>query len=591
MTNIRVHVQLKATKRKKNNDGSVSLAIKRPTLNYLSMQRGSILVCYHVPSARLLVRRVDDVLREHEHILNSSVDQGTVTVRFDTEFDQSYQEYLSRYVTIHAKSARDQRLYFEAVPPENIVRTVEDGPLDLSVPSDRRQADKLLLDLYNGGRDTIISNNFDKFETIIGASSESLLPAYFAEINLALTGQECGEERIRKGIDAINSAINRGVHSPGTMQYNLGNAWLALRKYKRARDAYHAALQVLDPKQSSNAVARCYKNLGSAKEKAGRTAEAKVLYAQALDLDPHLPEAHYALALWHIRDGSNLASALDHLDSIVWPADSPDKSPAILGWRAETLFRLGRVEEAFRDINTLLSIGNDLHWLWPWCTKLVATYGRIALSSARLSVQFWDLYANEFPDDLQAKRERLLCHCHIHDEGGDAKYDYEDVKHAIADLVGSGVANPAFLWDRAGHWAQKDEDWYEAEKCHRRAYRLSPAEYGYCLGTALNALKRYPEALPILLAQAQIHQPDALSWFQVALAREGVGDVKGCISAYKRALQDDENYALAWFNLGGVMWNAQYTADAISTWRRAIRRFPGHPLSRKLRDDLAVLRT
>ena len=224
----------------------------------------------------------------------------------------------------------------------------------------------------------------------------------------------------------------------------------------------------------------CYKNLGSAKEKAGRTAEAKVLYAQALDLDPHLPEAHYALALWHIRDGSNLASALDHLDSIVWPADSPDKSPAILGWRAETLFRLGRVAEAFRDINTLLSIGNDLDWLWPWCTKLVATYGRITLSSARLSVQFWDLYANEFPDDLQAKRERLLCRCHIHDEGGDAKYDYEDVKHAIADLVGSGVANPAFLWDRAGHWAQKDEDWYEAEKCHRRAYRLSPAEYGYC---------------------------------------------------------------------------------------------------------------
>ena len=238
-----------------------------------------------------------------------------------------------------------------------------------------------------------------------------------------------------------------------------------------------------------------------------------------------------------------------------------------------------------------MSISADLDWVWPWCTKLVATYGRTTLTSTKLSAQFWDRYANAFPDDLRGRREKLLCYCRIHDEGGDPKYSLEDVKQAVADLVGRGVANPAFLWDRAGHWAQNDGNWYEAENCYRRAYELSPAEYGYCLGTALNSLQRYPEALPILLAQAQKHQPDALSWFQVALAREGTGDVRGCINAYKRALQHDENFALAWFNLGGVMWNAQYCTDAISTWREAIRRFPRHELSQKLRDDLAVLRT
>ena len=188
----------------------------------------------------------------------------------------------------------------------------------------------------------------------------------------------------------------------------------------------------------------------------GRPEEALSLYSRALALVPRFPEAHYALALWQIRHGTDLVSALHHLDSIVWPAASPGTSPSILGWRAEILFRLGRVAEAFREINTLLSIGDDLDWVWPWCTKLVATYGRTTLTSANLSVQFWDLYANEFPDDLWGQREKLLCYCQIHDEDGDPKYDYEDVKHAVADLVRRGVANPAFLWDRAGHWAQND---------------------------------------------------------------------------------------------------------------------------------------
>ncbi len=590
MTNIRVHVQLKATNKTPNNDGAVSLPIKRRTLNYLAMQPGSILVCYHVPSARLLVRMVDDVLREHEHTLTNDVNQHTITVWFATALDPFFQEELSRYVTIHAKSARDSRLNFEAAPPENIVRNVETTSLDLYVPSDRRKAHGLLLDLYNRGNDAIISCNFDTFQTIIGTSSDSILPTYFAEINLALTGQKHNDERIRQGIDSINGALSRDVPSPGTMRYNLGNAWFALREYEKASDAYNAALRALDPKQSPTAVARCYKNLGSVMEKTGRTSGAKTLYARALDLDPHLPEAHLALALWYIRDGSDLASALQHLDSIVWSPDSSGASPSILGWRAETQFRLGRSVEAFRDINTLLNIGNDLDWSWPWCTKLVASYGTDTLASSELSVTFWERYTKEFSEDLRGHRAKLLCYFRIHDMGGDPKLAYEEVRQAVSDLVEYGVENPALLWDRAGHWAQREGDWKEAEKCYRKAYQLSPAAYGYCLGTALNFLKRYPEALSVLLEQAREHQPDALSWFQVAIAKEGTGDVQGCIAAYKNALQQDENYALAWFNLGGVTWNAQRKAEAISIWTEAMRRFPQHELAQQLRDDLPILR-
>ena len=120
MTNVRVHMQLKGTRVIQNTDASVSLQLKRTNLNYLAMNAGSILVCYHVPSARLLVKRVDDVFREHEHVLSTNETQETVTVRFDTEFDQGYQNRLKYDVLAHAKSARNRRLHFEIAPPESI---------------------------------------------------------------------------------------------------------------------------------------------------------------------------------------------------------------------------------------------------------------------------------------------------------------------------------------------------------------------------------------------------------------------------------------------------------------------------------------
>ena len=589
MTNVRVHVQLKGTSTNPNADGSVSLQIKRTNLNYLTMQEDSILVCYHVPSDRLLVREVDDVFREHEHLLSSDLAQDTVTVRFDGQFDASYQEYLRAQVVVHAKNARNRRLHVDVAPPEGILPTVDERPFDLSVPTDPAQAEGLLVSLYDAGRDSVISQYFDAFRTHMGKSNGNFLLAYHAEINLGIAGETCNERRIREGITQFTE--RSGVESPlpGATLYNIGNAWLALKNYEAAAHAYRCALRVLNARRSPDIVARCCKNLGSVVAKMGRLEEARSLYSRALAHVARFPEAHYALALWHIRHGTDLVSALHHLDSIVWPAASPGTSPSILGWRAELLFRLGRIAESFREINTLLSIGADLDWVWPWCTKLVATYGRATPSAAILSVQFWELYASEFPDDLWGQREKLLCYCQIHNEDGDPKYDYEDIKYAVADLVSRGVSNPAFLWDRAGHWAQNEEDWFEAEECYRKAYELSPGAYGYCLGTALNFLKRYSDALPILEAQAQKHQPDSLSWFQVAISREGTGDVKGCINAYKKALQHDENYALAWFNLGGVMWNAQNYTDAITTWKEAIRRFPRHELSQKLRDDLDVL--
>ena len=591
MTNVRVHVQLKGTGRERNTDGSVSLSIDRANLNYLLMQPYSILVCWHTPSKRLSVRRVDDVFREYEHSGKLWGDQTTVTVRFKDDLDHDFQRTLKNYVVACAKGARAHRLYFATHPPENISSYPEEGAIDLPVPADQQQAEEMLVELYDRGHDRTISQSFGKFRAILGPSNGKFMRAYMAEINLGVNGRECDKSRIADGIEVIRSAVNDGEFSPGSLLYCVGNGWLAIDEYEKARDAYYSALDFPDQTDSSNGAARCCKNLGATMEKLNNRDAAYALYTRALELDPNLAEAHFALALWYKRKNADLDRALEHLDAIIWSADSAGTLPPVLGWRAEILFKQGKIKEAFRDIRALLSGGGELAWVSPWCARLVAKYGRTSIDAAQGSVQFWDTYLGRYTDDLFAQRERLLCVYLVHANGGRTECDYDRFKQTVADVVASGAPNPAFLWDRAGHWAQDEKDWSEAEKCYRKAFDLSPAEYGYCLGTALNFLDRYEEALPILLPQAKEHQPDAMSWFQLAIAREGTCDVEGCINAYKRALQLDENYDLAWFNLGGVYWNSQNEAEAMATWKEAIRRFPTHQLTSKLQRDFPFLLT
>ena len=590
MTNVRVHVQLKGTGRKKNADGSVSLSIDRTNLNYLLMQPCSIFVCCHMPSKQLLVRSAVDVLREYEHKSNDWANQKTVTVRFKEEFDQNFQRRLKEIAVICAKGARDHRLYFATQPPVSISSFPEEGEIDLPVPENQEQAEEMLAELYKRGHDRTISRSFDKFRAILGPSNEKLIHAYMAEINLGINGKECSKSRIAEGIEVILGAVNSGIYSPGSLLYCVANGWFAIDEYEKARDAYNSALTRLDQIDIDSQVdAQCYKNLGAALEKLDKPETARTMYTRALEMDPKLAEAHFALALWYNRKNVELDRALEHLDAIVWPANSAGSMPSVQGWRAEILFKQGKIDEAFRDIRALLSDGGGLDWVLPWCARLVATYGRTSIDAAQNSVQFWDIYLRRFADDVFAQRERLLCVYFIHANGGWTGYDHWGFQQAVADVAANGAPNPAFLWDRAGHWAQDEKDWSEAEKCYHIAYDLSPNEYGYCLGTALNVLGRHEDALPILLPQAKEHQPDEMSWFQVAVAREGTGDIAGCISAYKRALQLDEYYDLAWFNLGGVYWNSKNKVDAIATWKEAIRRFPTHHLSLKLQSDLPDL--
>jgi tetratricopeptide (TPR) repeat protein len=91
------------------------------------------------------------------------------------------------------------------------------------------------------------------------------------------------------------------------------------------------------------------------------------------------------------------------------------------------------------------------------------------------------------------------------------------------------------------------------------------------------------------LEQAQVHQPDAMSWFQVASAYANLKRAPEAIGAYQKALALDPDYALAMFDLGGTYWNSGDFKQASRVWKAALARFPDHELAVKVKRDFPQL--
>ena len=541
------------------------------------------------PAACLLARYALDVVLEYERRGPSWRAQDTITVRFVQEFDERFQRTLHARVLAAGRSARDRRLEWTVTPPEKLPSLVRSSVAHAEVPTNTAEAQKLLLELYHDGQDRVISASFARFAAVLGSVPGGLDIAYMSEINLGLNNLPFDETRVRKGIEALEEAMGRRKMHPASLRYCQGNAWLALREYETARDVYTTALAEMDDPRLADLAAQCCKNLGTTLEQLGEHVGAVQLYKRALQLNPDLAEAHFALALQYLRTGENLPLALTHLDAVTYRHGSAVTAPPIQGWRVEILFRMGDTAGAYRELNTLLTAANQFDWIWRSCARQVAKYGRASTDSTAKALAFWRVYLRNHPADVAAQRQHFLCLSVLHWDKRPTDSNFEEFKSAAARLIDQRDPDPAFLWDRVGHWAQSEGDWNNAEQAFRKAYELEPERYGYCLGTALNFLDRHAEALPILLEQAEKHMPDAMSWFQVAVAREAVGDIPATIAAYQRALELDPQYDLAWFNLGGIYWKSRDVEQARATWTEAISKFPEHWLAIKVQRELPFL--
>lgn len=584
MTNYRVHVQLKATDKSANRDGSISVSVSRTNLNYMLSQANSVFVCYHAPTNTLLARSAEDVFRDAEHQGEEWRGQESVTIRFFAPFDEEFQTSLRARTVAASTTQRNDRLLWVATQPEKFPEEVATNIPTIAVPESSADAFRCLQSLYERGEDDVISKAFEQFSACIGPNSPALIYAYLSEINLAMRRKKFNSERVSAAIQLIETVRK---DNGADALYCRANGHSALGQRDDAKRHYLDAIRKADGK-NPNLAAQCWKNLGSEIEQEGDQAEADRCYEKALVLAPQLMEAHMALGMSFYNSGE-LQSALRHFDAVVWSVGDVVATLAARGYRLEVYFRLAITDKAYDDIAVILPHGVRQPWIFPWCARLVYNYARTNDSSVTRAIRFWDAFLRLQPNDRKAQKERLLCLAFAKMHGQPVEIDYQQYLSAVSAYLAEDSTDAAHLWDRVGHWAQVDGDWEQAEEHYRKAYVLEPDRYGYCLGTALNFLKRFDEALPILLEQASVHQPNAMSWFQVAVAQEGTGDINGCKESYRQALALEPDYDLAMFNLGRVCWNDGPKDEAIRIWTDALKRFSSHPLAEKLRHDFPHL--
>lgn len=585
-TNIRVHVQLKGTSEPVNADGTTSVTVARRNLNYLLVHSHSIYVCHRDPDGPLLVRSAEDVFSAYEQGGHAWTDQETITVRFTEPLDDGYLRRLHAIALARGRSVRDDRLGWVAMPPERLGAAVAAAVPRVTVPASVTAAFIVLDDLYNRGEDVQISQSFDQFRAVLGDHAHCHDTLYMSEINLGLNDLPYSVERVREAIryfakrDAVQPRI-----TPASVAYTLGNAHLALKEYEDAAASFVLAIAFLGDDPSALGP-QCYKNLGSALEASGHHEQARESFEAALALDPELAEAHLALGLWHRNHSKDLNQCIEHLDLVARARGSALSMRAVHGWRAAVLFELAQTEAAFAAIDAVVAGDRLDDWEWYWCARLVRAHGKDNPSSRRQARKFWRRFMKFYPDDVRGLLEAFTCEWALHERDGDARVSFAEFKAHAEALLAIPDVDPAAIWDRVGHWAQTDDNWAEAESAFRRAFDIEPHRYGYCLAVALNHLDRWEETLSVLSPIAAAPDADSLVLFQLAFAQERVGNAQGAADGYRRAIELEPEYALAHFNLGGVLWNERNVDAAVAAWREAVTRFPAHELAAKLRGDL-----
>lgn len=588
-TNVRLHVQLKGTAKAINADGSISVEVERTNLNYLLMQPYSFYVCYHQPTSSLRIRSAEAVARQYEHGGSDWTKQKKITVSFADSMTLPELERLTALASLNAAALRDARFAQLSAGSEDMPELLRNLPSNLHIPENRDEALKVLTQLFERGMDSDISAAFERFAAVIGSNDAAMVKCHMAEINLGMDGRSSNLERVEAAIAHLATHFGKGICHPGSLHYCIGNGQAALNRHNEAVSAYKMALPYLAQIDEGSLTAQCLKNLGTSLEKLGSAEEAAECYRQSLSVDPALAEAHFALGRFHHQKG-DYSEALAHFDEVVFAEYRRGAFSSVAGWRINVLFNLGDGKGAFRQINSLLGSAETERWIWPWCARQVATFGRKSLDNAGQAMKFWARFLDLHPDHPDGIRESLLAKLYVQSNGGEIGISYANFKIEFEVgivLVGSDAI--AHLWDRLGHWAQEEEDWAEAEFCFRRAYDLEGGNYSYCLGTALNFLGRFEESLPILMDIAKELQPDAMSWFQVATAHEHLGHVPEAIKAYEQAIALDPDYGVAWFNLGGVHWNTGDQACGVEVWKKAVERFPDHELTSVLRRDMPTV--
>lgn len=588
-TNVRLQVQLKGTAADLNADGSVSISVKRSNLNYLLMSPGSLYVCFHIPTNMLKVTSAQSVLAQYRNTGKDWQSQKSVTVNFtETLTDQRLIRVVS-LIRLSSLDARNRRVAHSNIDDNDMVDYARASQTIYEVSEDIDSATKQLMNLYRSNQTEIISTAYERFKAILGEEHPAMIYCWMAEIDLASANKIFDHHRIELGIlkmkalSLINGKEDAGLH------YSIGNGFAALNDFNGALNEYEIAFELNKQSINDELMAMIYKNMGGNYAALENEKQAVECYLLALEHNPHLAEAHYALGLYYHNTGQ-FEMALEHLDKTIFSKNTQGNLINLQGWRISTLFNVGEGRSAFREINTLLSQADKAQWIWSWCLKIVAQFGRKSIENAKLSLPFWESVFRHFPNNSDVQRESLLAIIYLQNRNMNSHKTYSEFKNDLelySDNIGSDAAS--LLWDLLGHWAEDEDRGDEAILCFEKAYSLQKGDYGLCFSIALNNQQRYEESEKLMKSYISVFPDDAQGWYQLASTYDLMGQLEKCIASYRQSLSLNVDNDHAWFNLGGAFFNMGNYSEARQIWKEAVNRYPDHELTAKLRADIPFI--
>jgi tetratricopeptide (TPR) repeat protein len=179
-----------------------------------------------------------------------------------------------------------------------------------------------------------------------------------------------GQGQTQQALDALTQAAK--LESSPALQYELGRLYLKLNRAEEAIEALKQA--AANPEIGSQS--EYYASLGQAYQLEGKNGLARAAYTRALQLDPHDPKLHQAVARCYLEEGEPLAAVQPLQEAVV-------REPANSSYRlelAQLYEELGWLQDAASEYEqaTRLSQTNSRAWLWSG--QLLVKIGRNELA-------------------------------------------------------------------------------------------------------------------------------------------------------------------------------------------------------------------
>jgi len=443
------------------------------------------------------------------------------------------------------------------------------------LPDNIDDAIKLLNRLYDNRKDKLLHLMANESGWKFGNNPEIMNIVYMAKVNYSMAGGDVEKEQLLKAIDFWKKHDG----TKWLTKYNQANAFSELKRYEEAIGLYKLSLD------ETPDFAECWKNLGSAYYKIDDISSSRKCYEKALEIEPQLFEALYCLAVLLIKKDNDPETAISYLNRIMTFNLSPIHLASVQSWKAIAYSKLGRIPEGVASAEDSIINSPDSFWTWAVAGRLYALIKNEDSTWLVKAADFWKRFLNKYPDKAEAWAESGLVYWSLYGDKNEPDFSEKSL-FAFNKALELNYDDDGLVWDRIGHIHQVRGNWEEAEAAYRNAVSKNPDSFGYCLGVSLIFLERYEEALPWVLKAAEKNQPDALSWFQVGVCYEKLGNSSEAVQAYEKAIELDPDYPEPLFNLGGLYWNKGDSEKAKNIWEQALKKFPDHKLCNQVKNLL-----